>query len=90
MLADFAPTISIFALALSIFSSAHAIFVMLTAIFLSAPAIFLSATAISALKSAGFLAEVGYGNGSGAFPAAFSSPGGAASHAMAGRFAPLQ
>lgn len=54
------------------------------AAFSSAPATFLSASAIFALKSAGFLAEVGYGNGVGAFSAAFLIPGGAAFDAMAG------
>lgn len=69
-LSIFAPPLADFASALSISSSA-------LAIFLSAPAIF-------ALKSACFLAEVRYGNGVGAFSAAFPSPGGAAFDAMAG------
>lgn len=75
---------SIFARVLSIFSSAHADMGSVSAIFFTAPAIFLSRQAISALKSAVFLAEVGYGNGVGAFSAAFPSPGGAAFDAMAG------
>jgi len=82
--ADFALPLSIFAPAPSIFSSAIAIFVMATAIFLSASAIFSLGSARAGLKSACSLAEVEDGNGVGAFSAAFSSPGGAASHAMAG------
>jgi hypothetical protein len=83
-LADFALPISIVAPALSIFSSAPAIFLMATATFLTAPSIFLPVPAISALKSGGFLAEVGYGNRVGAFSTRFPSPGGAAFDAMAG------
>lgn len=90
LIADFALPISIFAPSPSIFSSAVAIFVMATAICLSAPAIFSLCSARARLKSPCFLAEVGYGNGVGAFSAAFSCPGEAASHAMAGRLAPLQ
>lgn len=61
------------------------IFAPVLSIFLIAPETLLKVEAISALKSACFLAEVGYGNGVGAFPAAFPSPGGAAFDAMADR-----
>jgi hypothetical protein len=83
-LADFALPISIFAPAPSVFSSAIAIFSMASAIFLFAPEIFLMIPAGAGLKSAVFLAEVGYGNGVGAFSTRFPSPGGAAFDAMAG------
>ena len=58
---------------------------MATAICLCAPAIFSLSSARAGLRSAWFLAEVGYGNGVGAFSTRFSSPGGAASHAIAHR-----
>lgn len=68
---------------LSIFSSAHADMGSVSAIFVTTPAIFLLAPAISALKSAGFLAEVGCESGVGAFSTRFPRPGGAAFDAMA-------
>lgn len=70
-IADAETVLSIFVSALSIFSMALESF--------------LKVRAIPALKSAYFLAEVGYGNGVGAFSAAFPSPGGAAFDAMADR-----
>lgn len=70
--------------ALSIFSSVHADTGAMSATFGSASAIFLVIPAGAGLKSACFLAELRYGNGVGAFSAAFPSPGGAAFDAMAG------
>lgn len=79
MVAFPAPTLSIFAAALadfapptSIFASASAIVVVPSAIFVAGPAIFLMIPAGAGgggLKLAGFLADVGYGNGVGRFPA---------------------
>ncbi|QOJ01209.1 MAG: hypothetical protein HRU70_12195 [Phycisphaeraceae bacterium] len=69
---------------LFIVSSALADMGAMSAIFLSAPEIFLVLPAISVLKSACFLAEVGCGNGVGAFSTRFPSTGGAAFDAMAG------